>query len=68
MINIKLNYTIVQSVDVIFAVMSYMLLNRIFHIETDPHFWNVAMGAAVVAVGIYVYYTNRIFYLMLRDG
>ena len=66
MINLKLRYTLMQTISSVFAVMSYMWIKDTFHIETGVNIWKTLVGLLVVVSAIYIFHSNYIFYQLAK--
>ena len=68
MINIKRDYVFVQIMNIIFSILSYCYVKYHLLENQEKSFGNFLALLAVFLGAVYVFYTNRIFHIMLRDG
>lgn len=68
MINVKLNYVLLQGINAAFLVLSYLFVRNCLDIGEDRSLGNFLILLGVVLAGCWAFYTNRIFYILAKQG
>ena len=65
--NIKISYIMVQIINMIFFLLSYMFIKDYFNIDQLENAKRFLILLPFILSGAYVFYTNRIFYILIKD-
>lgn len=68
MTNVKRDYIVLQTINMIFFLMSYSFARDYLQIEHDKSFEKMIVLFIIFFGALYVFYTNRIFYIMLKNN
>jgi hypothetical protein len=64
MINLRLNYLVLQTINIVFFFLAYLFLRHHFDLRNSEKLIQFVILLPLVISGAYVFYTNRIFYIL----
>ncbi len=67
MFNYKLNYIAVQAINIIFWLFSYYFVREHFLDDGSSKLESFVYLFPTVIAGIYVFFTNRVFYVTIKS-
>lgn len=67
MINIKMNYYAVQFISISLGTLAYLFIRNTFQENGERNFLHTLSNFAVILSVGYVFFTNRIFYAVIKD-
>jgi len=68
MINVKLNYVLLQVINAIFFILSYLFVRDYLETGEGRSVGDFLILLAVFLAGFWAFYTNRIFYILLKHS
>jgi hypothetical protein len=68
MINVKLNYVLLQVINATFFILSYLFVRNYLEIGEDKSVGEFLILLAVILAGFWAFYTNRIFYILAKQS
>jgi hypothetical protein len=66
MINVRLNYILLQVINAAFFLISYLFVRDYLHIDDNKTVGEFLILLSLILAGAYVFYTNRIFYILVK--
>lgn len=68
MINVKLNYVLLQIINAVFFILSYLFVKGYLQTGEDKSVGESLVLLAVILAGLWAFYTNRIFYILVKHS
>jgi hypothetical protein len=66
MINVKLNYIMLQAINVAFAFLAYLYVREHFHPQEERSLAGFLTLLPVIMAAVWAFFTNRIFYILAK--
>ena len=68
MINVRLNYVLLQAINASFFILSYLFVRDYLDVGDDNSLTEFLILLAVILAGCWAFYTNRIFYILAKHS
>jgi hypothetical protein len=66
MINVKINYFMLQTINAVFFLLSYLFLRDHFQTHEPRTLGGFLILLPLILAAAYAFFTNRIFYMLIK--